>query len=144
MTVGKNGQLYGTTQWGGISRNGIVFELDPPVTAGGDWTYSILHRFTSHIADGAEPTAGLVIAQDGTLYGTTIKGGAWGNGVVYKLTFGRGMWTETVLYSFTGHNGDGAGPQCVGRLVLVPGEGLYGTTEVGGSSNLGTVFKFPL
>jgi uncharacterized repeat protein (TIGR03803 family) len=141
LAISKSGALYGTTQWGGISRNGTVFELKPPETAGGAWTYNVLHKFTSHIGDGAEPTAGLVIGKDGTLYGTTLKGGAWGKGTVFKLTVSSGKWIETVLYSFTGHNGDGAIPGCIGHLFLDGNGALYGTTEFGGASNSGTVFK---
>ncbi len=141
LTIGSHGTLYGTTPWGGIARNGTVFELRHPATAGGAWAYSVLHRFTSHIGDGAEPGGGVVIGKNGTLYGTTTKGGTWGNGVVFKLTPTRGAWVETVVYSFTGHDGDGAYPECLGHLILEPGGALYGTTELGGAANAGTVFK---
>lgn len=144
LAISRSGALYGTTQWGGISGNGTVFELKPRETAGGAWVYSVLHKFTSHIGDGAEPTAGLVIAKDGTLYGTTLKGGTWGSGTVFKLTAASGKWLETVLYSFTGHNGDGAIPGCIGHLILDGSGALYGTTQSGGASNTGTVFKLKL
>ena len=103
----------------------------------------MVYQFTSHIGDGAEPTAGLVAVDDGTLYGVAMKGGAWGNGAVYKLSRASGTWIETVLYSFTGHDGDGAIPGCLGRLIL-DGSALYGTTELGGASNAGTVFRLPI
>jgi uncharacterized repeat protein (TIGR03803 family) len=141
LVFGKNGALYGTTQWGGISRNGTVFELRPPQRSGAVWTYAVIHRFTSQIGDGAEPTAGLVVGPDGALYGATMKGGAWGNGTVIKLTVASGSWTETVLYSFTGQHGDGARPECLGDLILDASGALYGTTGFGGSSNAGTVFR---
>jgi uncharacterized repeat protein (TIGR03803 family) len=143
LAMGADGTVYGTAQWGGISENGVVFSLQRPESGVGDWKFTVLHRFTSHIGDAAEPTSGVLIGADGSLYGTTVKGGTWGNGAVYRLTPGRGQWTETVLYSFTGQQGDGAGPQCIGRLLL-EGRALYGTTEVGGRFNLGTVFKLTL
>jgi uncharacterized repeat protein (TIGR03803 family) len=144
LVIGKSGTLYGTTQWGGISRNGTVFELKPPETAGEVWVYAVLHRFTSHAGDGAEPTAGLVVGKDGALYGATLKGGTWGNGALFKLTPRPGSWIETVLYSFTGQTGDGANVQCIGHLLLDSSGALYGTTEFGGASSAGTVFKLPL
>jgi uncharacterized repeat protein (TIGR03803 family) len=143
LVIGRGRALYGTTQWGGIAGNGTVFELKPPEASGGEWTYAVLHRFTSHVGDGAEPTAGLVAGNDGALYGATLKGGTWGQGTVFKLMPSKGSWTEAVLYSFTGHDGDGARPGCVGHLSF-DGSALYGTTEVGGVSNAGTVFKLPL
>jgi uncharacterized repeat protein (TIGR03803 family) len=47
-------------------------------------------------------------------------------------------WTETVLYSFAGGS-EGANPAA--GLVIGPDGSLYGTTQYGGSSNLGTVFR---
>jgi uncharacterized repeat protein (TIGR03803 family) len=143
LAVAKNGALYGTTQWGGLSGNGTVFQLKPPETASGEWIYAVLHRFTSHIGDGAEPTAGLTVGTDGALYGVTLKGGTWGHGAVFRLMTSHGSWTETVLYSFTGHNGDGARPGCLGHLGF-DGSAVFGTTERGGAFNVGTVFKLTL
>ena len=74
--------------------------------------------------------------------GTTVGGGASGSacgpfgcGVVFKLSPGG---TETVLHFFTG-GGDGALPQ--GGLIADSSGNLYGTTNGGGASGLGTVFK---
>jgi uncharacterized repeat protein (TIGR03803 family) len=143
LAFGKGGALYGTTQWGGISGNGTVWELKPSQSAAGGWTYSVLHRFTSHIGDGAEPTSGILVGENGNLYGTTTKGGTWGNGTVYQMTLTRGAWSEAILHSFTGNDGDGGIPGCLGRLVFDRGA-LFGTTEAGGTSNAGTVFKVTL
>ena len=69
------------------------------------------------------------------LYGTTSSGGASGLGTVFKIdTSG----TETVLHSFTG-SPDGAQPYA--GLVMDNSGNLYGTTENGGASGFGTVFK---
>ena len=74
-------------------------------------------------------------AAAGNLYGTTEQGGAYGFGVVFKLTPGG---AETVLYSFTGGS-DGADPAA--SLIRDKAGNLYGTTEEGGASGDGVVFK---
>ena len=73
---------------------------------------------------------------DGDFYGTTSSGGTNGdNGTVFKITSAGAL---TSLYSFTGGN-DGGSPWA--GLVQGSDGSLYGTTELGGSNSLGTVFK---
>jgi uncharacterized repeat protein (TIGR03803 family) len=77
------GNLYGTTIAGGDPRCdcGVVFELSPG--PGGQWTYTVLHRFNG--ADGAEPDANLILDDQGNLYGTAATLGPGGYGVVFEL-----------------------------------------------------------
>jgi uncharacterized repeat protein (TIGR03803 family) len=97
-------------------------------------TFTILYSFTNG-ADGGQPYASLVRDSAGNLYGTTAVGGASNFGTVFKVdTTGK----ETALYSFGG-GADGANPWA--GLVWGPGGHLYGTTEAGGASGFGTVFK---
>jgi uncharacterized repeat protein (TIGR03803 family) len=144
MIADGDGALYSTTDVGGSSGNGVVFKLTPPARGQTAWTETVLYSFcpASSCADGANPYAGLIADNQGTLYGTTANGGSSGNGVVFKLTPpGRGQtaWGETVLYSFKG-NPDGAAP--IAGLIADNQGALYGTTVSGGSgSNAGTVFK---
>jgi uncharacterized repeat protein (TIGR03803 family) len=122
-----NGNLYGTTNEGGASGNGILFELDKTGKE------TVLHSFCSETGctDGANPQAGLVRDASGNLYGTTSNSGP-GYGTVFMLdTSGN----ETVLYDFGG-NSDGANP--VADLVRDAAGNLYGTTYYG---NSGTVFE---
>jgi len=81
-----------------------VFELLPPVQAGGAWTEMVLYSFTG-MADGGIPLAGLAMDRAGNLYGTTSEGGvaACNCGVVFKLARSSGGgWLESVLHTFTG------------------------------------------
>ncbi len=84
--------------------------------------------------NGSGPNAGLVQGADGNFYGSTINGGALGDGTVFQLT---PQGTLTTLVSFDGTNG--ANP----LAALVPGGdgNFYGTTENGGTYNNGTVFR---
>ncbi len=96
--------------------------------------FSGLYAFAA-TNDGANPVAGLVQASDGYFYGTTGSGGTNGSGTVFKIS-AEGSYAS--LYSFTG--GDDGGKPVAG---LVQGDDgyLYGTTEFGGRSNAGTVFR---
>jgi uncharacterized repeat protein (TIGR03803 family) len=103
--------------------------------------FSVLHSFTGP-PDGANSAAGLVEDAVGNFYGTASQGGITGGvcgsagcGIVFKLD---PSGNETVLYSFAGQP-DGATP--VAGLAFDAAGNMYGTTSLGGTSNLGTVFK---
>ena len=128
VILDPQGNLYGTTTWGGSTYYGVVFELDP---TGHE---KVLYSFTGGI-DGAEPWAGVVRDPAGNLYGTTSSGGASGFGVVYQLTLGG---QEEVLHSFAG-GADGSMPAA--GVILDRAGDLYGTTSQGGVSDGGVVYK---
>jgi uncharacterized repeat protein (TIGR03803 family) len=94
----------------------------------------VVHNFVAPLR-GTNPFAGVTRDRAGNLYGTTGFGGTANRGVVFKVdTEGQ----ETVLYSFTG-GADGAVPEAG---VIGDGAGnLYGTTNSGGASNAGVVFR---
>jgi hypothetical protein len=78
LIMDKKGNLYSTTEEGGAEGEGTVFELAPPSTSGGSWTESILWNFDSYVDDGLSPVADLIMDAQGNLYGTTERGGAYG------------------------------------------------------------------
>ena len=127
-----DGYLYGTTAGGGASFGGIVFKVDPSGTR-----RVVLHQFAGS-EDGAFPHAGLTLL-NGTLYGTTLNGGAYRTGTVFSVT---PTGQERIIYSFKNNHKDGWGP--VARLTAVNGT-LYGTTQNGGAPcrfpGCGTAFK---
>jgi uncharacterized repeat protein (TIGR03803 family) len=132
------GNLYGTTSYGGnpTSNSGAVFELSP--ASGGGYTETVLHNFTGG-SDGGNPYASLVLDSAGNLYGTAEGGGTSNNGTVFKMSpASGGGYTETVLYSFTGGS-DGQSPE--GGLIFDSAGNLYGTTNTGGTSRIGTAFE---
>jgi|HubBroStandDraft_4_1064222.scaffolds.fasta_scaffold00011_82 uncharacterized repeat protein (TIGR03803 family) len=97
-------------------------------------TYSVIHNFGGGSADGSEPFASGLLDLHGTLYGTTLYGGAnysCNCGTVFAI--GR-FGAETVLHSFGGV-GDGINP--AGDLINVNGT-LYGTTASGGGVGYGS------
>jgi uncharacterized repeat protein (TIGR03803 family) len=145
-----SGNLYGTTQLGGLSGGcsgfgcGVVFELSP---SGSTWTETVIHTFTGG-ADGAYPVAALIFDAAGNLYGTASAGGNSTTGCVYQRINGCGVafelspsgstWTESVLHTFT-NGSDGAAP--VAALTSDTAGTLYGIAEFGGTTSDGVVFE---
>ena len=141
------GNLYGTTNQGGIGGAGVVFELTE--NADGKWQEKILHQFTGG-ADGGNPRSSLIFDQAGNLYGTAAFDGYYGEcsygcGVVFELTpKSDGSWTDSVLHSFTGGR-DGQYP--FAGLTFDKAGNLYGTAEEAGNltrcsgHGCGVVFK---
>jgi uncharacterized repeat protein (TIGR03803 family) len=135
LVQAANGDFYGTTQAGGANNNndGTVFKITP----GG--TLTTLHRFCSQIGcpDGQVPTAALVQATDGNLYGTTGAGGN-GGGTIFKIAPSGALTTVYLFCSQTGC-ADGEGPYA--GLVQGTNGDFYGTTEAGGAHGYGAVFS---
>ncbi len=138
--------LYGTADGGlqtcGSSGNqycGIVYRLRPPpvicLNALCGWGQEVLYRFTGD-PDGWAPDGPLTLDPSGNLYGTTLYGGAYGQGTVFELTPSGGGWTEKIIYNFTGGS-DGGGPT---SLLSGPNGYLYGTTYAGGGGG-GIIFQ---
>jgi uncharacterized repeat protein (TIGR03803 family) len=125
--------LYGTTYQGGASNDGTVFSI--PVGGGSPTAVGSFNG-----SNGSNPRASLALSADGsTLYGTTQLGGAGGDGTVFSIPVGGG--TPTALVSFNGGNGEWS----LGDLTLsADGSTFYGTTEIGGANNDGTVFALTL
>lgn len=140
LVADAGGNLYGTTASGGTANRGVVFELSPPQSPGGAWTYTILHSFGGR-NDGADSLGGLVLGPNGVLYGTTYMGGAYDQGTVFEVSPPRtagGPWGEAVLYSFGANHDFGYWP-AAGLLRGAHGA-LYGTTSYGGADQAGLVF----
>ena len=77
----RKGDLYGTSSSSGSIPGGLVFEIQPPATPGGDWTTTYLHKF-----DGETPGGALVMDHDGTIYGATVAPQAERpSGTVYSM-----------------------------------------------------------
>ncbi|HEV2178604.1 MAG TPA: choice-of-anchor tandem repeat GloVer-containing protein [Terriglobia bacterium] len=136
LVQATDGNLYGTTFYGGTQRTGTIFQI----TSAG--TLTTLYSFCSqsNCADGSEPYAGLIQATDGNLYGTTTSGGS--NrlyGTVFEFAL---SGTLTTLHSFNNVGGGGANPKSA--LVEAADGNLYGTTYDKGTHGYGTAFKIML
>jgi uncharacterized repeat protein (TIGR03803 family) len=145
----SDGNLYGTTYYGGTYGWGTIFELKHSEKG---WTQEVLYNFLGS-NDGFNPTGNLLIDKAGNLFGTTLYGGSGTacqqggyecGGTVFELAQSAGTWKHTVLYSFCSISGcqDGGGPS---GLIFGKGGELYGSTGGGGTGcptdGCGTVYE---
>lgn len=132
VSVDAQGNVYGTTSFGGVYGFGVVYELS---RSGSGWTQTVLYSFQGE-NDGEYPVGGVVLDKAGNIYGGTFAGGVNGGGTVYQLSPSGGNWTLTTLYSFTGGFG---GPY--NKLTLDAQGNIYSITNAEGAFGLGSVFK---
>jgi uncharacterized repeat protein (TIGR03803 family) len=148
LLMDANGNLYGTTVYGGSHPEncqnaplpngcGTVFELTPGPHR--RWTEQVLYSFAGGSNDGAAPSEGVAMDTQGSLYGVTKFGGPF-QGTVYQLTPGQGgLWQETVLHKFPTGDNDGTYPR---GIPAIDSQGnLFGTTSDGGEAELGTIWE---
>jgi uncharacterized repeat protein (TIGR03803 family) len=131
------GNLYGTTAQGG------AFYSPSNSCCGTIWKYSTTTgQFTTLVsfdgfqvaADGMFPAGAVTMDGSGNLYGGTVQGGSFGDGIIYEYSSTGQLST---LVTFSGPNG--WNPE--GSLTFDSAGNLYGVTNQGGTSGYGTVFK---
>ncbi len=130
----SRGDFFGTTLEGGAENDGTVFEI-----AAGSHTITTLAAFDG--GDGDSPSSGVIEDGQGNLFGETTFGGANNDGTVYEIAAGSGTITD--LASFNGDltlDGQGyTGP--TGGVVEDATGDLFGTTNLGGADEDGTIFE---
>ena len=136
LTLGSDGNLYGTTLGGGANGTGVIFKFTLP-----GHHLTVLHSFGSlplsgQNSDGAEPSNGLFAAPDGYLYGATGLGGNNTCGTLFRITTS-GSFTK--LAEFPNLDCvDGGSLQPEATLTENTDGTLYGLLQFGGG--LGTLY----
>lgn len=126
LAEGTDGNLHGTTEFGGPDDDGTVFEM---TTSG-----SLSTLFSFDFTNGYAPIGGLVQGMNGNFYGMTEVGGSHDYGTVFEVATSGSF---TILYSFA--HTDGGYP--TDGLVTGSDGNFYGTTAIGGAEGDGTVFE---
>jgi uncharacterized repeat protein (TIGR03803 family) len=136
LTLGADGNFYGTTTGGGTSGLGTFFKMTP------SGALTVLYSFDG--GAGASPAAELLLLEDGDFLGTARSGGESDNGTVFRIS---PVGKVALLHSFAG-GADGAYPAA--PLMRGRDGAFYGTTQAGGTgsctspitpSGCGTVFR---
>jgi uncharacterized repeat protein (TIGR03803 family) len=131
LVLGKDGNFYGTTTWGGggiagsFPGYGTIFRMSP------DGTFTNFYQFGG--GEGGFIYAGLVQGADGYLYGAAFGGGSPGFGTLFKIsTNGDFVPLHTFTYFESGSPYSG--------LMEGSDGNLYGTTY-GAYAGFGSVFQ---
>ena len=136
LAQGNDGNLYGTTQYGGANGTGTIFQLTPV------GAFTSLYSFPASAAgsvttNGAFPNA-LVLGSDGAFYGTTQQGGLINGGTFFKLT-AAGSFNQ--IYSFDDET-PGNNPITPNSTLVQGANGqFYGTSAFGGLQGGGSIFE---
>jgi uncharacterized repeat protein (TIGR03803 family) len=131
---GADGDFYGTTTSGGDNQQGAVYRITS------DGQFTTLHSFLGG-TDGTFPSASLVQATDGNLYGTAANFGLNGGGTIFAITPG-GDFTN--LYSFCMRKNCIDGQFPFGGLLQDTNGVLYGTTRDGGFGYFGVIYSLDM
>jgi uncharacterized repeat protein (TIGR03803 family) len=131
LTVGSDGQLYGSIDRGGDLERGYVFRISP---AGSD--FQVIHNWTGDHNLGFWPFSPVMEAADGLLYGVA-HGGHHGRGTIYQLA--RDGSTYSVIYHFGANLYDGT----PGEWGIIEGSNgkLIGYAKEGGTNVTASLYS---
>lgn len=123
-----SGKYYGTTRGGGANSRGVIFEWNPATD-----TYT--KKFDFSASDGSTARSAMTLLNN-KFYGVTYDGGANGQGVIFEWDPNTNAYTKKFDF-----NGAPSGSYPITSLVVNDGK-LYGTTDGGGSNDMGVIFEW--
>jgi len=133
LTLAGNGNLYGTTESGGLNNEGTVFMITPE----GELTTLVDFSGEEDPSPGSAPLGALVLGSDGNLYGTTSEGGPQDDGTIFRMTEA-GEFTS--LFAFGGSEAEDHGSSPEVALVEGGDGNFYGMAAPGGRFENETIY----
>jgi len=131
LVQGSDGNLYGTTVFGGTNQTGAIFRMATNGTA-----YTILRNLGGSARSPTNSFSRLVEYPAGTFYGTTADGGTNGAGTLFRIKQdGSGF---AIVRSF---NQDANGWRPLAGVIRASDGLLYGTTYLAGGNGAGTLYR---
>lgn len=124
---GKDGNWYGTAEYGGNNGAGTVYKFTP------SGQFTALHEFGG--SDGSDPVAPLVQGANDDFYGTTELGGTVNDGEVFRIT------SSGAFKVLSGFDGAGNGGNPYSPVIQATDGDFFGTASGWGSSEWGTIYK---
>ncbi len=129
----SNGIFYGLTSEGGINDLGLLFEYDIS-------TNLLSNKFDfDGTNNGQNPSADLIQANNGLLYGMATNGGMNGFGTLFEFNLSTNIFTKKLDFDLVNTGG-----HPYGSLIQNSNGNLCGMTSVGGVNSLGVLFEFDL
>ncbi|MEM1219571.1 MAG: choice-of-anchor tandem repeat GloVer-containing protein, partial [Bacteroidota bacterium] len=132
LIIGSDGNLYGTSSGGGDFNNGAIYQFDLTTN-----TLTVLHSLDDGNDEGDDPESPLLEVGSGLFYGVADNGGANNDGVFFSYDLNTDTYTNLVNFQASSN---GEFPR--GTLLYASNQKIYGTTEEGGSDDVGTIYEF--
>ncbi|MCB0793171.1 MAG: hypothetical protein KDB88_00410, partial [Flavobacteriales bacterium] len=129
LVQANNGKLYGTTQTGGATNQGVIFSYDIG-------TSTFTKEADLGPATGYAPVGRLIKGANGLLYGTALLGGTISAGTLFSFNTGTSVVTK--LYDLA----DGGLSNCRSGLLEDPAGTFVGVTADGGSGGSGALYRY--
>jgi uncharacterized repeat protein (TIGR03803 family) len=126
-----DGNLYGTTNEGGINNFGVLFKYDIQNNQ-----YTKLLDFDG-TNTGKNPIASLTQhSVNGLIYGTTGSGGLNSVGVIFEYNITTNQFTKKIDFDVAN------GSHSFGSLLEAPDGIFYGLNNYGGANNIGVLYQY--
>lgn len=133
LTLGPNGNLYGTTERGGPLKDfGLLFEFNPNTNA-----YNIRYEFFG--INGHSPSGHLLLAANNKFYGITSGGGDGNGGTLYEFNPSNNFYLAKISF---GNNPEFESKLNLTGLAEISNGNIYGMATNGGNYGAGVIFRY--
>jgi uncharacterized repeat protein (TIGR03803 family) len=128
-----DGNFYGLASAGGSNNFGVLFQYNPTTSS-----FSVKFNFEDAVS-GSSPQSTLIQATNGKLYGTAEYGGTYSDGVIFEYDIATSTFTKKVEFNDAEKQN---GSQPIGSLMQATDGMMYGMSYIGGSANVGVLYKY--